>query len=562
MNIVFVISENYLIFLETAIASILVNANNNDEFNFIIFSEGLNDNSKNNINKLQKIKKFKIKYIDINLENELPDFKTTDIWTSKLCYLRIKVPIILANLGYNYDRLLYLDADIIVQSSLSDLYNSSLEQYEIGAVASPVTFEELVHFEKLQLNNSHHYFYSGLILFQTKKYIDNKCYEKACEIAKQYDEGFYWPDMDLLNLTFQTNNYKKLEPKYSINPLFNHEPLTYELKTYLEIYKNIYTNTEIEEAFLKPVIWQLAGGAKPNNNESHLKSVLTFYKYAKLTSFKLEALKFLINKFKTFIIRKDVFCLNGYKIKQIKIFDKVICQKNKLLQNPVIELNSSEGGGLLICPHADDEIIGAGGILIKYPGEIDVLCISSSGVEYNGKTAKERSDIRIKEFYSVMDKLGVKNRWIFETFGEPPFLRRIEEYFDDYMKVIDFSKYDYIFMPHPNDGHPEHQFITNVLIKKMLKKSPPKSTVKIVFYEVWQAICEPNYHLKIDDYMEKKIQILKMYSSQIDKTWDYPRWVEGLNTYRSMNIPPAKYAEAYYICSLKNYFRGEYGHSK
>lgn len=557
MNIVFCVSENYLIYLETAIASILVNAAKNDEFNFIILSEGLKDKAKNNIQKLQKIKNFKIKYIDVNLEKELPYFKTTDIWTSKLCYLRLKAPIILLNSGLNYERVLYLDADIIVHTSIAELYNTALENLAIGAVASPITNEEINHFNTLPLDKSHNYFYSGLLLFDTKKYIANKFYEKACAIANQNEKGFYWPDMDLLNLTFQTNNYKMLKPKYSINPLFNHDPLTYKLETYLQIYNGIYNNRDIEEAFYKPVIWQLAGGAKPTSTESHFKSVLTFYNYARLTSFKNEALKLLIKKFKNFIIRKDVFCINGYKIKQVKIFDRIIKQKMKLLPNPDIELNSLRGGGLLVCPHPDDEIIGAGGLLIKYSNKLDVLCISSSGVEYNGLSAKQRSDIRIKEFHSVMKTLGVKNHWIFETFGNPPFTEQINKHFDDYLKVIDFSKYEYILLPQPKDSHPEHRYITNNLVKRLMRYSLPKTTVKIVFYEVWNTIAEPNFYLCIDDYIDKKLEILKMYSSQIDETWNYPRWVEGLNTYRSMSIPPAKYAEAYYICSLKDYLKEE-----
>lgn len=563
MNIVFCISENYLIFLETAIASILANAASNDEFNFIIFSEWISNNAKNNIENLQKIKNFKITYIDVDLEKELPDFKTTDIWTSKLCYLRIKVPLILSNLGFEYERILYLDADIIVHQSLTELYNMSLDKYAIGAVASPITDEELHHFNELALNKKHNYFYSGLLLFDTKKYIENQYYEKACAISINQEKGFYWPDMDLLNLIFQINNYKKLKPKFSINPLFNHEPLTYNLQTYFKIYNGIYSNEDIKEAFYKPIIWQLAGGAKPNSRSSNLKTVLKFYKYAKLTSFQNIALKFLIKKLFKFIIRKDVFCMDGYKIKQIKIFDKIIKQKIKILPNPSIELNSLRGGGVLVCPHPDDEIIGAGGLLIKYSGKLDVACLSSSGVKYNGQSAKERSDIRIKEFYSVMEALNVKNYWIFETFGEqPPFINQIDNHFKDYLKVIDFSKYDYIFLPQPRDSHPEHSYITNNLIKRLMQYSKPKPTAKVVFYEVWQSISEPNYYLNIDDYMEKKLQILKMYSSQIDETWNYPRWVKGLNTYRSMNMPPAKYAEAYYICSLKDYLRGEYGYYK
>ncbi|MGL4982862.1 MAG: methyltransferase domain-containing protein [Treponemataceae bacterium] len=132
-------------------------------------------------------------------------------------------------------------------------------------------------------------------MIDTEKYINNKIYERSIEVFDRDNKKFYWPDMDLLNITLE-NKYLILKPKYSINPLFNYEPYTHKLKNYYRIYKNIFSKEDIKEAFKNPVIYQLAGGAKPSSKVCNLMTVLLFFKYAKNTAFNKEALKFIIKK--------------------------------------------------------------------------------------------------------------------------------------------------------------------------------------------------------------------------------------------------------------------------
>ena len=101
---------------------------------------------------------------------------------------------------------------------------------------------------------------------------------------------------------------------------------------------------------------------------------------------------------------------------------------------------------LMICPHPDDEIIGAGGFMLQHPDNFDVCCMSSSGLAYKDITAEQRANIRIAEFNSVMDKLGVKNKYIFKTYGIPPFIRQMDKMFRDYCEVLPTKEYDYILL--------------------------------------------------------------------------------------------------------------------
>ncbi len=166
---------------------------------------------------------------------------------------------------------------------------------------------------------------------------------------------------------------------------------------------------------------------------------------------------------------------------------------------------------LIVAPHPDDKMLGCGGFMIKYAKNCDCICIGSSGVKTPDIEAEPRADLRIEEFYKVMDSVGITNRWIFKTFGVPPMLDQMDNHFEEYCKTLDTQKYDYIFLPHPKDGHIEHRYITNNLFKRILKKKGYKNNCKIVFYEVWEALQNINYHEDISSVINLKESILNFY---------------------------------------------------
>jgi len=258
-----------------------------------------------------------------------------------------------------------------------------------------------------------------------------------------------------------------------------------------------------------------------------------------------------------------------YSKEKVKMYDKIVIflinlisfknLRRKLrrkfqglsLEKPLLEITDNTKC-LMVAPHADDETIGCGGLLLHYAKNFDCICISSSGIAYQNITADERSKIRIKEFNSVMDAYGIKNRRIFSTicggreiFAEQEIMQ-IKEYFKDYMKVLDIKKYDYIFMPHPKDNHPVHKYITNELMKKIIKKQGHKKNLKIVYYEVWEPMQDVDFYEDITDVAQKKYEILRMYKSQ-HVLIQYDIRTEGLNRYRGVFKNNTDYAEAYKI---------------
>ena len=54
--------------------------------------------------------------------------------------------------------------------------------------------------------------------------------------------------------------------------------------------------------------------------------------------------------------------------------------------------------------------------------------MGASGIAYKGLSEKQRSDARIKEFSIVMNAVGIKKYWIFETLG-PFAMKQMDSYF-------------------------------------------------------------------------------------------------------------------------------------
>ena len=212
---------------------------------------------------------------------------------------------------------------------------------------------------------------------------------------------------------------------------------------------------------------------------------------------------------------------------------------------------------LVIAPHPDDETIGCGGIMLKYKSIFDCAVLASAGVGKDKTEAEKLANVRIKEFLSVMKKAGIKNHWIFKTFGVPPMYRQIRKNLRNYFKTLDIKKYDYIFVPHPNDNHREHKYISRYIVKRLLRHNGYKRNLKICYYGIWTPLIGATHFEDITKFKDKKYDLLKIYKSQ-NKTVYYPDMADGLNKYYGgLSHANMKYAEAFKVVSVKQYLWGK-----
>lgn len=175
---------------------------------------------------------------------------------------------------------------------------------------------------------------------------------------------------------------------------------------------------------------------------------------------------------------------------------------------------------LVVSPHPDDESIGCGGLLAKYPKQCDVLLITDG----NGQVSAGESvaETREAEFITAMEYAGVnKYTCLRIPEGDIPSHRKV-------IAQYDFGLYDYIFVPNRHEIHKDHIAVYKT-VKSIARKKAPKA---ILFeYEVWTTIRNPNVFLDISDVHEKKEHMIEIHKSQINDL-DYVGMIMGLNAYR------------------------------
>lgn len=133
--IVFAINESYYKQLETVIVSILENSQSN--FEFIVLSKGLPEFCKDAIGKTISLygDRSSARFIDlskvknINIES-LMSRRDDYCYISVETFYRFYIPSLLPE----YDKVIYLDADILVFDDLQNLYKIDVDQVYVGAV--------------------------------------------------------------------------------------------------------------------------------------------------------------------------------------------------------------------------------------------------------------------------------------------------------------------------------------------------------------------------------------------------------------------------------------------
>lgn len=233
-------------------------------------------------------------------------------------------------------------------------------------------------------------------------------------------------------------------------------------------------------------------------------------------------------KYKSFVYSNRLI-----KITKAFQYEKLYCKE--------LELKETDKC-LLLAPHPDDETFGCGGLLLKYPQNFDVVCLTDGRCGGYGEEPPEKlKKIRKAEFESVMNELSVSSYKILDVED-----RKLLYSYDTF-KSIELEKYDYIFLPNYFDQHKDHKAVTN-LVQKYFIEHKPNDNLKIAFYEVWAALPMPNYFIDITSITDKKKELIKIYASQLR----YVSFINGiisLNGYRGMLVNRG-FAEVFSIMSL------------
>lgn len=193
--------DNYVPFLAVAITSLIKNASKKYNYDIIVLTTGISQASKRKIEKLKE-DNVNIKFVNVNhkIENIVGKLKSRlrDYYSLSI-YYRLFIP----SMFPEYNKAIYLDADITVIDDISKLYNEDIDGYLVGAITDGIIPQD----ERLQIYTRealdiepHMYFNSGVLLMNLYEFKKQKIEEKFIYLLEKYNFDVICPDQDYLNV--------------------------------------------------------------------------------------------------------------------------------------------------------------------------------------------------------------------------------------------------------------------------------------------------------------------------------------------------------------------------
>ena len=218
---------------------------------------------------------------------------------------------------------------------------------------------------------------------------------------------------------------------------------------------------------------------------------------------------------------------------------------------------------LCIAPHPDDETLGCGGTLLKHKEDGDEIywCIVTNIDENNG-WPKERVKSRQNEIDEVSKMYGFKKTFKLNFPTTKLDTIPISTIVNSMSTVFNEIKPNIIYLPNKNDVHTDHGIVFKTAYS-CTKNFRYPYVKKILVYETLsetefspslpENIFIPNVYNDITDFFEKKIEIMKVFDSEIMESF-YPRslsTIEAHSKYRGSRIGK-KYAEVFNLIYLES----------
>lgn len=286
--VVFSFNNDFCKYFAAALRSLVTCSNPDKFYDIIVFCSDISKQNKYLLSCILK-ENFNIRFFDVKSylgsylgEYNLCGFKC---WSVDM-YYRLLIPIIMRE----YEKVLYLDSDVIVKNDVSFLFDKDFEDCEILAsrdvfslLADISSFSEMKDYilNTLKIDNYKDYFNSGVILFNISK-IDKENYLERLKVAFALEKTYY-PDQDILNFIFK-KRVKFIPLNWNMQ---YHIPLYYD-KYFDKFNENEFDN--YNKAFENPLIIHYTSPQKPWKKPS-LPLAYEFFRAVRQTDFYEEILQ-------------------------------------------------------------------------------------------------------------------------------------------------------------------------------------------------------------------------------------------------------------------------------
>jgi len=193
--IVFSSNNNYMPYLGVAIRSLLSKISAEKYYKIYVLHIHLTDeNQEKLVLSVRNYKNVELECVNVSKQIENLKLYSRNYFSEEM-YYRILIP----DLFVKYEKVIYLDCDLVVQTDIAKILDYDLGNNVIGAVKN-FSGKSMIKYEEETLKiNSENYFNSGVLVFNNEKFKEEKIKDKCFEIlAERLD--LKYPDQDILNL--------------------------------------------------------------------------------------------------------------------------------------------------------------------------------------------------------------------------------------------------------------------------------------------------------------------------------------------------------------------------
>ena len=207
---------------------------------------------------------------------------------------------------------------------------------------------------------------------------------------------------------------------------------------------------------------------------------------------------------------------------------------------------------LIIAPHPDDETLGCGGTILKHKNEGDKihwLIVTNYLKTHNAYQERQHEIQDVSKAYCFD---SIVNLNIETTTLDNIAMSKLINLFKEQIEKI---KPNVIYVPHINDIHTDHQIVARAMNSfskwfryPYINQINIYETISETNFNFNESQFAPNLFVDITDYLQKKIDISKIYASEIAEH-PFPRSVKAIESYANIrgSVSGYKYAEAFQI---------------
>ncbi len=294
-------NQHYAPFVSVVAQSIIDNGSPDNFYDIYCFYTEL---GRDTVEKLTIEKQDKFRLVPVNISSILDadlQLRTCAHYTVET-YYRFLVPEIL----HFYDKLVYVDCDVVVLDDIAKLLDTDLKGKTLGAIKNYMN-DYVVNYVKTLKVEPAEYFNAGVLVMDTKRFIKNKIKIRSFSLLKERDD-FIMLDQDALNVICK-NQVEFISPEWNVQ--WHH----FENKCDIVIDKQACI-----DAYAHPKILHFTGKNKPWKNARIPKSHL-FWKYAGKTNFIFEIIQGLSDS-------KNTTIINTVSSSNNKPKEEIISKKN------------------------------------------------------------------------------------------------------------------------------------------------------------------------------------------------------------------------------------------